>query len=79
MGYTSVKWRPEFEAFRQEQMEQIQEQIAEEEDGRRTLSFKVETHRNGHRAFSPERWIDTLIAMLSDGWGWCIRCSATQK
>jgi hypothetical protein len=72
MGYTSVRWRAELEAFRQEQMEQIQEQIAKEEDGGHSASkSKRIAMVIGHSL--PERWINTLIAMLSDGWGWCSR------
>jgi hypothetical protein len=73
MGYnTSVRWRAELEAFRQEQMEQIQEQIAEEEDGGHSASKSKRIAMVIEHSL-PERWINTLIAMLSDGWGWCAR------
>jgi hypothetical protein len=72
MGYTSTRWRAELELFRQEQLEEIEEEIAEEEDrgvstSRSKRIAKVIEHS------SPERWIRTLTAMLSDGWGWCRR------
>jgi hypothetical protein len=72
MGYTSVRWRAGLKLFREEQMEQIQEQIAEEEEvGHSASKSKRIAIVIEH---SPtERWMETLTAMLSDGWGWCAR------
>jgi hypothetical protein len=72
MGYTSARWRAELELFRQEQMEEIQEQIAEEEDCGQSASKSKRIAKVLEHSL-PERWINTLTAMLSDGWGWCPR------
>jgi hypothetical protein len=72
MGYTSARWRAELELFRREQMEEIQEQIAEEEDRGQSAS-KSKRIAVVIENSPPERWINALTAMLSDGWGWCPR------
>jgi len=72
MGYTSARWRAELELFRREKIEEIQEQIAEEEDGGQSASKSKRIAKVIEHSL-PERWINTLTAMLSDGWGWCPR------
>jgi HEPN/Toprim N-terminal domain 1 len=68
MGYTSARWRMELELFRQEQIEEIRD-LAEEEDRRQSaLTLKRAAMVIEHSP--PERWINTLTAMISDGWGW---------
>jgi hypothetical protein len=72
IGYTSDRWRAELELFRQVQMEEIQEQIVEAEDRGQSASKSKRIAKVIEHSL-PERWINTLTAMLSDGWGWCPR------
>jgi len=72
MGYTSDRWRAELELFRQQQLEEIEEQIAKKEGRGRSASKQKRLALIIEHSLS-ERWIDTLTAMLSDGWGWCRR------
>jgi HEPN/Toprim N-terminal domain 1 len=72
MGYTSDRWRAELELFRQQQLEEIEEQIAKKE-GRGQSASKWKRMALVIEHSLSERWINTLTAMLSDGWGWCRR------
>ena len=72
MGYTSSRWRAELASFKQEQLEQVLSGIVEDEEhGLSTWKAKRIAIVLEHSP--PERWIQTLTAMLSDGWGWCVR------
>ncbi len=72
MGYTLARWRKKLEAFREEQLEELQEQIDEQEEiGNHPRSLKLFAVVAEN---SPaERWIKTLTALASDGWGWTPR------
>jgi hypothetical protein len=72
IGYTSDRWRAELELFRQVQIEKLQEQIVEEEDRGQSASKSKRIAKVIEHSL-PKRWINTLTAMLSDGWGWCPR------
>jgi hypothetical protein len=72
MGYTSARWRDELESFRQLRIEEIAERIAEDEDWGHT------THKATRMAVvlkqaEPKRWVKTLLAMMTDQWGWSPR------
>jgi hypothetical protein len=72
MGYTSDRWREELESFREDQLEQLRAQIDEEEENGNSVRHLERSVLIVERS-PAERWIKTLTAMVSDGWGWSRR------
>jgi len=69
MGYTSALWREELESFREETLGELREEIEELEDSdqnaRKLMRAAIVIEQS-----PAERWIKTLAALASDGWGW---------
>ena len=80
MGYTSAQWREELEAFRQVKLAETGELIAEAEDEGRPPLRALRTASILERS-TPERWINTLMAILWNRWGGrpCARSWALEK
>ena len=69
MGYTSAVWREELESFREERLGEFRVEIVETEDADGDTR-KLKQTAIVVELSPPERWIKTLIALASDGWGW---------
>jgi hypothetical protein len=68
MGYTSAQWREELEEFSQLKLAETEELISEAEDEGRPTLKALRTALILKRS-TPERWINTLMAMLWNRWG----------
>lgn len=80
MCYTSAQWREELEDFRQLKLAETEELITEAENEGRPTSGASRTTLILKRS-TPERWINTLMAMLWNRWGGrrCARSWALEK
>lgn len=80
MGYTSAQWREELNGFRQLKLAEIEELISEAESEERPTLRALRTKLILERS-TPERWIDSLMAMLWNRWGGqrCARSWALEK
>ena len=80
MGYTSAQWREELEEFRQFKLSETKEFIAEAENEGRSTVGALRTAVILKRS-TPERWINTLMAILWNRWGGqrCARSRALEN
>jgi hypothetical protein len=68
MGYTAAQWREELEEFRQFKLAETEALITKVEDEGRPSSRALRTALILKQS-TPERWINTLMAMLWNRWG----------
>lgn len=80
MGYTSAQWHEELEEFRQVKLAETEELITEAANEGRPPLRALRTASILERS-TPERWINTLMAMLWNRWGGrpCARAWALEK